>query len=175
MLLLELERALERPGGAQCRVLRSALAWPTEFPVELVAAQWPRLGLPMEWSAALPGGTGTTRAVATGGFGNNGIGGSGPQVAKPQPVNFTAPVVLSEPHPQYTEEARSLKIQGEVTLQVRFTASGQVEVLQVVAGLGHGLDEQAKRVAEQIRFKPAMRNGQAVDDVTYIHITFQLA
>ena len=122
-----------------------------------------------------PGGTGTTRAVATGGFGNNGIGGSGPQVAKPQPVNFTAPVVLSEPHPQYTKEARSLKIQGEVTLQVRFTASGQVEVLQVVAGLGHGLDEQAKRVAEQIRFKPAMRNGQAVDDVTYIHITFQLA
>jgi TonB family protein len=88
---------------------------------------------------------------------------------------FAPPVVISEPHPQYTAEAARLRIQGEVTLQVRFLASGQVEVLRVVNGLGHGLDEEAKRVAEQIRFKPAEKDGHPVDHTTLIHVTFQLA
>ena len=74
-----------------------------------------------------------------------------------------------------TPEAAQLRIQGEVTLQVRFLATGQVEVLRVVNGLGHGLDEQAKRVAEQIRFKPAEKDGHPVDHTTLIHVTFQLA
>jgi len=123
-----------------------------------------------------PGGTGNSRGtVATGGFGNNTIGGIGAPVAKTQTVSFVAPQVISEPRPQYTEEARQLKIQGEVTLQVKFGADGKVEVLKVVSGLGHGLDEQAERVAQQIRFKPAARNGQPTDQVTLIHILFQLA
>ena len=123
-----------------------------------------------------PGGSGTTRGtVATGNFGNNAIGGTGAPVAKAQAVNFVAPEVISEPHPQYTEEARQLRIQGEVTLQDKFGANGKVEVLKVVSGLGHGLDEQARRVAEQIKFKPAARNGQPTDQITLIHILFQLA
>jgi TonB family protein len=117
------------------------------------------------------GGHGT---VATGGFGGNDIGGAAQQTAVQQ-VNMTPPQVLSEPHPRYTEEAKQLKIQGEITLQVRFGVNGKVEVLRVVSGLGHGLDEEARRVAEQIQFKPAARNGQPADDVTYIHILFQLA
>jgi len=124
-----------------------------------------------------PGGTGNSRgAVATGGFGNTGIGGNGAQPAKTaQQATIVPPEVVFEPHPQYTEEARQLRIQGEVTLQVKFGANGKVEVLRVVSGLGHGLDEQAERVAEQIRFKPGLRNGQPADNVTYIHILFQLA
>ena len=117
-----------------------------------------------------PGGTGT---VATAGFNN---GAAPVQVAiKTSEPAFQPPVVISEPHPQYTPEAAQLRIQGEVTLQVRFLATGQVEVLRVVNGLGHGLDEQAKRVAEQIRFKPAEKDGHPVDHTTLIHVTFQLA
>jgi len=119
-----------------------------------------------------PGGTGT---VSTAGFSNN-TGGAPTQVAiKTSEPAFVPPVVISEPHPEYTPEAAQLRIQGEVTLQVRFLASGQVEVLRVVNGLGHGLDEQAKRVAEQIRFKPAIKDGHPVDHTTLIHVTFQLA
>jgi TonB family protein len=119
-----------------------------------------------------PGGTGS---VATGNF-NTAQGGGPTQVAlKSQEPAFIPPVVISEPHPEYTAEAQQLRIQGEVTLQVRFLASGQVEVLRVVNGLGHGLDEQAKRVAEQIRFKPAIKDGHPVDHTTLIHVTFQLA
>ena len=117
-----------------------------------------------------PGGTGT---VATAGFS---MGAAPTQVAiKTTEPAFVPPVVISEPHPEYTPEAAQLRIQGEVTLQVRFLATGQVEVLRVVNGLGHGLDEQAKRVAEQIRFKPAEKDGHPVDHTTLIHVTFQLA
>jgi len=122
-----------------------------------------------------PGGPGHAR-VATVGFGPAGTaGGGGAPAAKPQAVSFVAPEVISEPRPQYTDEARQLKIQGEVTLEVKFGADGKVQVLRVVNHLGHGLDEQAERVAQQIRFKPAARNGQPVDHITYIHILFQLA
>ena len=119
-----------------------------------------------------PGGTGT---VASAGFSTN-MGPAPNQVAiKTTEPAFVPPVVISEPHPEYTPEAAQLRIQGEVTLQVRFLATGQVEVLRVVNGLGHGLDEQAKRVAEQIRFKPAEKDGHPVDHTTLIHVTFQLA
>ena len=36
----------------------------------------------------------------------------------------------------------------------RVLASGQVVVQGVVHGLGHGLDEEARRAAQQIRFRP---------------------
>jgi TonB family protein len=120
-----------------------------------------------------PGSHGT---VATGHFGepvDSGSGGS--HVAKATEAPSTPIVVEAKPLPQYTQEAKQLKIQGDVTLEVRFTASGRVEVLRVVRGLGHGLDEQAKLAAERIRFKPATKNGTPVDQVSVIHISFQLA
>ena len=83
--------------------------------------------------------------------------------------------ILGHDRPDYTEEGRKLGIEGEVLLRVRFTASGQVCVLNVVQGLGHGLDEQAKRAAEKIRFKPAESNGQPVDSVAVVHVIFELA
>ena len=124
-----------------------------------------------------PGGTGTGRGqVGNTAFGNGGIGGKGVQVAEAhtEPA-FTPPVVISEPKARYTSEAQQARIEGEVTLQVRFMASGQVEVIRIVNGLGHGLDEEARHVAESIHFKPALRNGQPVDHTTLIHVTFQLA
>lgn len=119
-----------------------------------------------------PGSHGT---VAKGGFGDN-IYGSGPaQAVRPTEPQETPIVVLAKPLPVYTAEARQLKIEGDVTLQVRFSAAGQVEVLRVVSGLGHGLDEQARIAAEHIRFKPATKAGRPVDEVSIIHVTFQMA
>lgn len=120
-------------------------------------------------------GRGPTGKVQTAGFTSN-VGKAPTQVAIRQTTPaFVPPVVLSEPHPKYTAEAIKMRIQGEVTLKVRFMASGQVEVLQVISGLGHGLDEEARQVAEHIRFKPAEKDGRPVDHTTLIHVTFQLA
>jgi TonB family protein len=92
--------------------------------------------------------------------------------AVPQSTNLE---VISKPAVQYTNEAKQLKVEGDVILRVTFTAGGHVVVEGVVHGLGHGLDEEARRVAEQIRYRPATKNGQAVDLTTNITITFQLA
>ena len=121
-----------------------------------------------------PGGTG--RAVETSGLGGSGIGQVAPVAPRQQQTGqLTSVVLLSKPKPGYTEEARRLKIEGDVTLQVKFTASGQVQVLRVVSGLGYGLDELAQDAARRIQFKPATRDGRAVDEITMIHVTFQLA
>jgi len=90
-------------------------------------------------------------------------------------VADTSIEVVSKPSVQYTAEARQLKIEGDVVLSVTFLASGQVRVESVVRGLGHGLDDEARRVAQQIRFHPATHGGHAVDLTTKITISFQLA
>jgi TonB family protein len=82
---------------------------------------------------------------------------------------------LSKPVPAYTAEARQLRIEGEVLLEVVLQATGNVHVVRVVRGLGHGLDDEAMRAAGQIRFKPASRDGQPADSTVVLHIIFQLA
>jgi TonB family protein len=83
--------------------------------------------------------------------------------------------IVSKPTPVYTQEARKLRIEGEVLLEVVLEASGNLRVKRVVRGLGHGLDDNAVKAAEQIRFRPATRNGQPADSTVVLHIIFQLA
>jgi TonB family protein len=84
--------------------------------------------------------------------------------------------ILSKPTPVYTPEARDLHIQGEVLLEVVLSANGNLRVVRVVRGLGHGLDDNAVKAAQQIRFKPATtKDGQPTDSTVVLHIIFQLA
>jgi TonB family protein len=84
--------------------------------------------------------------------------------------------ITYKPRPAYTDEAKNLKIEGNVKIAVTFTASGQVQVERVVKGLGHGLDESAMAAARQIRFKPAKTaDGQPVDSQAVVEILFELA
>ncbi len=133
-------------------------------------------------SAGIPGATGTSSTGST--YGNAKVASAGipavttAAVAKPtvpEAASSTTLDLLSIPEGQYTSEAKQLRVQGDVVLRVTFTASGQVLVQGVVHGLGHGLDEEARRVAQLIKFRPATRNGQAVDLTTNIKIKFQLA
>src|SRR6202022_967000 len=88
----------------------------------------------------------------------------------------TTPVdILEKPRPEYTAEGRSLKIEGDVVLEMVFLANGSIQVNRVVSGLGHGLDEAATRAAKQIKFKPAKREGQPVDFPARVRIEFRLA
>jgi TonB family protein len=130
-------------------------------------------------SAGIPGSTGTGNREGYGKVASAGIPAAAPMAAAPrmaaQPVQSTQVEVLSKPPVQYTAEARQLHVEGDVVLNVTFLASGRVEVHGIVRGLGHGLDEEARRVAEQIRFRPATSDGHPVDFTTKITITFQLA
>jgi len=86
-----------------------------------------------------------------------------------------APVEITfKPKPDYTDEGRKLGINGEVRLQVMFSADGRVHVIRVLQGLGYGLDEQAVKAAEQIKFKPALHAGQPIDSMALVQIIFEL-
>jgi len=88
----------------------------------------------------------------------------------------TTPVeIISKPNPVYTDEARNLKLQGEVLLEVLFGANGQLHVNRVVRGMGHGLDEAAVSAANKMRFKPAQHYDQPIDSTAIVHVVFQLA
>jgi TonB family protein len=101
-------------------------------------------------------------------------GAARPQQAESGPA--TTPVeIISKPNPVYTEEARQLRLQGEVLLEVSFGANGQLHVNRVVRGLGHGLDEAAISAANKMRFKPAQHFNQPVDSTAIVHVVFQLA
>jgi TonB family protein len=116
------------------------------------------------------------RGVQTSGFGSQEVAQNTPHI---QRVDSGPPATSVEitykPNPVYTEEARSLKLEGEVLLEVEFAANGQLHVNRVVRGLGHGLDEAAMAAANKMRFKPAMKNGQAIDSTAIVHVVFQLA
>jgi len=109
------------------------------------------------------------------------IGGGGPQQngqVKPTVVSMmaTPPKVLYKPTPVYSAEARSLHLEGNVSLKIRVTAAGSVEVIQVVHSLGHGLDESAKQAILATRFKPALDgSGHPVDWEGTVLVNFQLS
>ena len=129
-------------------------------------------------SAGIPGATGTVGTGSYGKVASAGIPAPTAVVAMPRMVaspESTSLEVISKPSVQYTSEARQLKVEGDVVLRVTFLATGQVVVQGIIHGLGHGLDEEARRVAQQIRFRPATRDGRPVDMTTNITITFQLA
>lgn len=86
-----------------------------------------------------------------------------------------APTILEKPRPEYTAEGRSLKIEGDVVVDMVFLANGTVQINRVISGLGHGLDEAAVRSAQQIKFKPAKREGEPVDFPARVRIEFRLA
>jgi TonB family protein len=124
------------------------------------------------------GGKGDGRSngqVATGGFGAQQVAHQGPRIAADTGAATTPVEITFKPNPVYTDEARNLKIEGEVLLEMSFSANGELHVNRVVRGLGHGLDEAAVAAANKIRFKPAMRVGVPVDSTAVVHVVFQLA
>jgi len=126
--------------------------------------------------AAGSAGGGSRGSIQSAGFGDQSAVAAGPKVRQTAAVSNTKPAeILFKPKPAYTDEARTKKVEGDVLLQVVFSAAGEVKVGRVVQGLGYGLDESAEAAARQIRFKPAIQDGQPVDFPAVVHITFELA
>jgi TonB family protein len=113
-------------------------------------------------------------AVRTGGFGETAVGAPTQTIQRPAAPVMTPVEIISKPKPIYTQEARDLRIEGEVSLEVIFSAKGSIQVLRVIQGLGHGLDQSALQAASQIRFRPGSQDGVPVDTRATIHIVFQL-
>jgi len=86
------------------------------------------------------------------------------RVAPPSASGDTRPVRLAGwVKPNYTEKARNNKVSGTVSMRVLVGADGTVKQVEVIRGLPDGLNEEAVKSVQQMRFKPATKNGQPVD------------
>jgi protein TonB len=130
--------------------------------------------------------------LATGVPGGTGTGRNGPvrvEIAPPPPPapashgpsvvqasTTSKPTLIYKPEPVYSAEAKAMHLEGNVTLHIRIRSNGTTEVLNVVHGLGHGLDESAVAATRATRFRPAMDSaGHAVDYETNVVVTFQMS
>jgi protein TonB len=85
------------------------------------------------------------------------------------------PACLYCPEPPYTEEARKAKLQGSVTLRVLIGADGRARRIQIIKGLGLGLDEQAGQAVRAWHFAPARdAHRQALPIWVTVETRFQL-
>jgi len=124
---------------------------------------------------AIPPPSGKQGTLKRSGFGDQVVG-DAPRKKAASAESGTTPVdILGKPRPEYTAEGRSLKLEGDVVIDLVFRADGTVQVNLVLSGLGHGLDEAAVRAAQQIKFKPGKRDGQPVDFPARVRIEFRLA
>ena len=122
------------------------------------------------------GGSGKKGTVVSSGFGSVDTSTDAPKKKLgPSGPADTSPEILDKPKPEYTAEGRSMRIEGDVVIDLVFLANGTIQINKVVSGLGHGLDESAVRSAQQIKFKPAKRQGEPVDFPARVRIEFRLA
>jgi protein TonB len=100
-----------------------------------------------------------------------------PKAAGPTSVvQRASPKVLFKPKPEYTPDAIQAHVEGVVTLHIKVLQNGSVEVVGVTNGLGHGLDESARRAILATRFEPATdASGHPIEWDGIVNVAFQLA
>jgi len=119
-------------------------------------------------------GSGTGIGEGTGaGIGPGSGGGTGGGPFRPG-SGITAPELVHEVKPDYTEEARRRGLGGDVVLEIVVRSDGRVGTIRVVQGLGGGLDQRAVDAVRQWRFTPARRQGTPVDVIVEVAVEFRL-
>jgi protein TonB len=87
---------------------------------------------------------------------------------------ITAPILIDEVLPEYSEEARKARFQGTVVLNTIIREDGSVQVMKILRGIGFGLDQNAINAVLRWKFKPARRNGKPVAAYMNVEVSFNL-
>lgn len=91
-----------------------------------------------------------------------------------EPSRLIPPSIVSKTEPEYSLEAREAGLEGEVVLRVVIGIDGKPKDLNVVRGLGMGLDEKAVAAVSGWQFQPGAKNGQPVVVKAQIQVNFRL-
>lgn len=86
----------------------------------------------------------------------------------------TNPVILFQPEPEYSEQARKAMLQGTVVLEVVVDTTGKTRNIKLLRSLGLGLDEEAIKAVEHWRFKPATKDGKPIPVFINAYVGFHL-
>ena len=116
------------------------------------------------------GGLGSGKGAGYGPGENGGLGGGIFNAGG----GVTAPVLVSQVDPEYSDEARKAKYSGAVTLAIIVDTEGRPRDIRVTRSLGMGLDEKAIESVMKWRFKPGLRGGQPVNVRATVVVNFRL-
>jgi periplasmic protein TonB len=154
-------------------------------PPDLKLPQTAMLGDPLSRVLAPPSnGTGSGGGIGSGEGGGVGSG-VGPGVGSGRGGGYgggvyrvgggvSAPRVVYDPDPEYSEEARQAKYQGTVVLWVVIGPDGHSREIRVQRALGMGLDQKAMEAVRKWRFEPAMKDGRPVAVQINVEVNFRL-
>jgi TonB family protein len=85
----------------------------------------------------------------------------------------SAPSVIYKVDPAYSEQARLAQLSGNVVLYVEVEPDGRAHNIRIVKGIGLGLDERAIEAVALWKFKPGLKNGNAVTVRAQIEVNFR--
>lgn len=99
-----------------------------------------------------------------------------PPASRPRRVTGAVrpPVRLSGRQPLYTELARRVRREGVVILDAVIDTEGRVTEVEILRGLGLGLDEEVVDAVSSWRFRPATLGGQPLAVVYTLTVRFEL-
>jgi TonB family protein len=154
-------------------------------PPDLKLPQSARLGDLVSSNVAIPSnGTGSRGGLGDGSGTGDGIG-NGPGVGPGRNGGFggdtfrvgngvSAPRAIYNPDPEYSDEARRAKFQGNVVLSLVVDPTGHVRDIHVARSLGMGLDEKALEAVRKWKFNPGMKDGYPVAVQVNVEVNFRL-
>jgi TonB family protein len=116
------------------------------------------------------GGVGSGRGPGVGPGWGGGIGGGAYHVGG----GVRAPRPIFSPEPEFSEEARKNKWQGNVVLRVIVGSDGKTHEVAVLHSLGMGLDEKAVEAVRAWRFEPGTKDGAPVPVEINVEVNFHL-
>jgi TonB family protein len=151
---------------------------------EMPMTNRPQWGDPLSSSLISSGGPGSGGGMGGGKGGGIGDGNGprhGPGEGGPGGIEFksargayTAPTVIYQVDPEFSEEARQAKHYGTVILVVDVDTTGRAVNFRVAKSLGLGLDEKAVQAVSRWKFRPAQRDGKPVTVAARIEVNFHL-
>lgn len=98
----------------------------------------------------------------------------GPNGAYRIGAGVSAPVVVEKTEPQYTDEARTAKLEGVVILSLVVGEDGKARDMRIVRSLEPGLDDNAMKSVATWRFQPGKLEGKPVPVMATVEVSFRL-
>ena len=86
----------------------------------------------------------------------------------------TSPPTLYAPLPSYTERAIQGQRRGTVLISLMVNKNGGVSHVQVVEGIDHDLDREARKAIKTWKFQPRTAGGEPTDVPLNVKVTFNL-
>jgi protein TonB len=141
-----------------------------------MASSLPQIGVANSPIIGMSMGNGSGTGLGSGNGSGLGPGSGGNTGGGPRRIGggVSAPKVIYQVEPEFSEEARKAKVAGNVLVNLWVDTNGNPSHVHVIRGVGMGLDEKAVEAVRQYKFKPAMENGKPVLVELNIEVNFQI-